>query len=205
MISILNYGAGNANSVIRMVQRAGGQAESIQTVDQLLAAEKLIIPGVGAFDHCISQLVGQGLVESLNEVVIEKNIPVLGICMGMQMMCNGSEEGTLPGLGWIDADVRRFSFQETQNQRIPHMGWNTVSVQQANPLLCLEANGCEPRFYFVHSYHVVCRCAEDVVGTASYGSDFVCAFRKKNIFGVQFHPEKSHRYGLELLKRFVEF
>lgn len=204
MISILDYGAGNANSVIRMIERAGGHAQLIQSSEQLAKAEKLIVPGVGSFDHCISQLIGRGLKEALDHLALEKKIPLLGICMGMQMMCNRSEEGQLPGLSWFNADVRRFTPEETGGQQVPHMGWNSVSIVRENPLLVPDEVRGEERFYFVHSYRVTCHDASDVIGTSSYGQDFVCAFQQDNIFGVQFHPEKSHRFGLGLIQRFVE-
>lgn len=204
MISILDYGAGNANSVIRMIERAGGQAQLIHSPEQLAIAEKLIVPGVGSFDHCITQLNGRGLKEALGNLALERKIPLLGICMGMQMMCNGSEEGELPGLGWFNADVRRFTREETGGRQVPHMGWNTVSIVRENPLLIPDEVRGEERFYFVHSYRVTCHDAGDVIGTSSYGQDFVCAFQRDNIFGVQFHPEKSHRFGLGLIQRFVE-
>lgn len=204
MISVLDYGAGNANSVIRMIERAGGQATLIHLPEQVESAEKLVVPGVGSFDHCVAQLTGRGLKDALNYLALGKKIPLLGICMGMQMMCNGSEEGEIPGLGWIDADVRRFTREETGGRQVPHMGWNTVSVVRENPLLVSDEIRGEERFYFVHSYRVTCHDANDVIGMSSYGQDFVCAFQRDNIFGVQFHPEKSHRFGLGLIQRFVE-
>ena len=204
MISVLNYGAGNANSVVRMVERAGGKAQLVETPSQLLAAEKLIVPGVGAFDRCISQLHERNLKLVLDELALERKIPLLGICMGMQMMCGSSEEGVLPGLGWFDAEVKRFTKEETGGRQIPHMGWNTVTLAKSNPLIVAGNDDCEQRFYFVHSYRVSCCDAEDVIARTAYGAEFVCAIARENLFGVQFHPEKSHRFGLELIRRFVE-
>ncbi|RYG29454.1 MAG: imidazole glycerol phosphate synthase subunit HisH, partial [Chitinophagaceae bacterium] len=133
---------------------------------------------------------------------IGKKIPILGICLGMQLMCNRSDEGSLPGLGWIDAEVLRFSPDQLTNLRVPHMGWNTVDVQKENFLLPLS--DAERRFYFVHSYKVACRDADDIVSITHYGEDFVSAFQRNNLFGVQFHPEKSHRFGMSLFRNFVE-
>lgn len=202
MISVLDYGAGNAASVVRMIGRAGGNAMRIASPDEVLAAKKLVIPGVGAFDHGMSQLAARELLTALNTVALGTRIPVLGICLGMQLMCLTSEEGGLPGLGWIDAEVRRFPISETRDLRVPHMGWNTLRVVRKNPLI--SSDGEEKRFYFVHSYKVTCSDPADPIALTSYGEDFVAAFQRENLFGVQFHPEKSHRFGLELMRSFVE-
>ncbi len=200
-ISVLDYGAGNVNSVIRMIERAGGQARRISSPEEVSESAKLILPGVGAFDYGMSQLHARGLVPALTTIALEKSIPVLGICLGMQLMCTGSEEGTLPGLGWIDAHVRRFSFADNSRLRVPHMGWNTVQVPRTNPLLATDEG--EQRFYFVHSYFVSCNDPGDPIATANYGGKFVAAFQRNNLSGVQFHPEKSHRFGLRLMNAFV--
>lgn len=205
MISVLNYGAGNANSVVRMIERAGGRARLVETPSELLDAEKLIVPGVGAFDRCISQLHERKLKPVLDELALKRKIPLLGICMGMQMMCRSSEEGVLPGLGWFDAEVKRFTKEETGGRQIPHMGWNTVTLAKGNTLITPSADDREQRFYFVHSYRVSCHDAQDILARTAYGEEFVCAIARENLFGVQFHPEKSHRFGLELIRRFVEF
>jgi glutamine amidotransferase len=202
MISVLDYGAGNAGSVVRMLERAGGKTLRIASPDEVLAAQKLVIPGVGAFDHGMTQLAARELLPVLNTVALGTRIPVLGICLGMQLMCRTSEEGQLPGLGWIDAEVRRFPVSETLELRVPHMGWNTLRVVRKNPLL--SSDGEEKRFYFVHSYKVSCNDPADPIALTSYGEDFVAAFQRENLFGVQFHPEKSHRFGMELMRRFVE-
>lgn len=203
MISVLDYGTGNVGSVIRMLERAGGMAHRIATPEEVLAAKKLVIPGVGAFNHGMSQLGTRELQPALNTVALETRIPVLGICLGMQLMCRTSEEGGLPGLGWIDAEVRRFPASETCGLRVPHMGWNTLRVVRENPLV--SSGGGEKRFYFVHSYKVSCNDPADPIALTRYGEDFVAAFQRENLFGVQFHPEKSHRFGMELMRRFVEF
>lgn len=202
MISILDYGAGNVGSVIRMIERAGGNAKRISSPDEVLVAKKLLIPGVGAFDYGMEKLVSRDLVPALNTVALEAGIPVLGICLGMQLMCRSSEEGVLPGLGWIDAEVRHFTASKVVGLRVPHMGWNTLRVVRENPLVSSDAE--EKRFYFVHSYKVACNDPTDPIALTQYGEDFVAAFQRKNIFGVQFHPEKSHRFGMELVRRFVE-
>ena len=203
MISVLDYGAGNVGSVIRMIERAGGTAQRIASAEEVLAARKLVIPGVGAFNHGMAQLSSRELLPALNSSALEARIPVLGICLGMQLMCRSSEEGALPGLGWVDADVVRFPVPETNGLRVPHMGWNTLRVVRENPLL--STDGAEQRFYFVHSYRVSCNDPADPIALTRYGEDFVAAFQRENLFGVQFHPEKSHRFGMELMRRFVEF
>ena len=200
-ISVLDYGAGNVNSVIRMIERAGGNARRISSPEEVSEAAKLILPGVGAFDYGMSQLQARGLIPALATAALEKSVPVLGICLGMQLMCAASEEGEMPGLGWIDAHVRRFSFEDDSRLRVPHMGWNTIQVPRSNPLLPADAG--EQRYYFVHSYFVACHNQEDSIATAHYGEKFVAAFQRGNLFGVQFHPEKSHRFGLQLMNAFA--
>jgi imidazole glycerol-phosphate synthase subunit HisH len=203
MISVLDYGAGNVGSVIRMIERAGGVAQRISSPHEVLVAKKLLIPGVGAFDYGMTKLASLALLPALNAVAREARIPILGICLGMQLMCRSSEEGNLPGLGWIDAEVQQFSAAETRGLRVPHMGWNTLHVVRENPLV-FSGEG-EKRFYFVHSYKVRCNDPADPIALTEYGEDFVSAFQRKNILGVQFHPEKSHRFGMALMRRFVEF
>jgi len=202
MISILDYGAGNTNSVIRMIEKVGGRARRVSSSDDVLASEKLLIPGVGAFDHGMNMLHEKGLVDALNKVALEKKIPVLGICLGMQLMCNRSDEGDRPGLGWIDADVTRFLSATTPSLRVPHMGWNTVSIQKNSQLI--PRTDIENRFYFVHSYKVCCHNASDVLTMTHYGQDFVSSFQRHNLYGVQFHPEKSHSFGMKLFRNFLE-
>lgn len=201
-ISVVDYGAGNVGAVIRMIERAGGIARRVSTATEVQSAEKLILPGVGAFDHGMAQLEDRGLLEPLRHAVLRQGIPALGICLGMQLMCASSEEGDRRGLGWVDAEVVRFRPKEVTGLNVPHMGWNTLDILRENPLLT-DGPG-EQRFYFVHSYYV--RTTDDAlpVATASYGSDFVAAFHQGNIHGVQFHPEKSHRFGLQLMRRFLE-
>lgn len=202
MIFIVNYGLGNLSSVLNMVTKVGGKASIVSDPDILNEANKLILPGVGAFDQGISNLHNSKWIDALNEAVLVRRVPILGICLGMQLMCKSSEEGNLPGLGWINADVKRFQFSKNSNLKIPHMGWNTVNIIKPNPLITLEED--EQRFYFVHSYHVVCNNPQDVLATANHGYDITAAFSHDNIYGVQFHPEKSHRFGMALMKNFIE-
>jgi imidazole glycerol-phosphate synthase subunit HisH len=204
MIAVLDYGVGNVGSVIRMIERAGGAARKITTSEEVRAASKLVIPGVGAFDHGMAHLEQRELLDALHDSALRAGTPVLGICLGMHLMCRGSEEGGRPGLSWVDADVCKFQVPPDSGLRVPHMGWNTVDIVRDNPLLPAQAEG-ESRFYFVHSYHVRCHNGDDAIATTHYGDDFVSAFQRDNLFGVQFHPEKSHRFGMGVMRRFVEY
>jgi imidazole glycerol-phosphate synthase subunit HisH len=201
MIYIVNYGLGNLNSIRNIIKKIGGESKIIDDVRELKDAKKLILPGIGAFDHGMQFLNERGWINDLNEAVLVKKIPVLGICLGMQLMCKGSEEGVLPGLGWFDADVKRFRLAPDSSFKIPHMGWNAVHVKKQNPLI--EDKGEEQRFYFVHSYHVVCNNPADELLSAVHGYEFTAAISHENIYATQFHPEKSHRFGMELLKHFI--
>lgn len=203
MITLVDYGVGNLGSVQNMLRKLG--AESIIASDNatIERATKLILPGVGAFDAGMAQLNASGLRSSLDAAVFERKVPVAGICLGMQLMTDGSEEGQLPGLGWIPARTIRFKPATGEIMKIPHMGWNVVTTAKQSTIV--KSLGNEPRFYFVHSYHVVCEDREDVLLTAQYGSvRFDAAFERQNIIGFQFHPEKSHRFGMTLLKAFLE-
>lgn len=201
MLTIINYGIGNLNSVANMIRHVGGKCRISNNVEEIANAEKLILPGVGAFDRGMEALNESGLAEALSVTVLERGVPILGICLGMQLMTKRSEEGSLPGLGWLDAEVVKFRFSEGSGLKIPHMGWNTLSIQRENPLIRPEKR---QRFYFVHSYHVVCTNELDVTATCGYGYDFVAAFAHNNIFGAQFHPEKSHRFGMAVMRNFLE-
>ena len=200
---IIDYKMGNMGSILNMLKRIGVQAIVSSLPEDILRADKLILPGVGAFDNGMVNLKESGLLSVLSKKVLAKKTPILGICLGMQLLTRRSAEGRLEGLGWIGADTVRFKFdREESTLKIPHMGWNTVMFKPGSILSSgLES---EARFYFVHSYHVVCDREEDVVGTTSHGYEFVSAVQKNNIYGVQFHPEKSHKFGLQLLKNFVE-
>ena len=201
MITIVNYGMGNLGSMVNMFKRIGVKANIEAEPEVIGRAEKLLLPGVGAFDSamtCINSV--PRLREVLDHKALVERVPILGVCLGMQLLTRSSEEGALPGLGWIPGVTSRFPKQE--GLKVPHMGWNVVSVPQANPLLpaCTE----EQRFYFVHSYKVVPDDPTISIGTANHGGEFCAAFQQGNVFGVQFHPEKSHRFGMELMRRFVE-
>jgi len=203
MITIVDYGVGNLGSIINMLKKVGTKAQASSDLDALRQAEKLILPGVGAFDPGMRKLNEAGLVPLLNELVLEKKVPVIGLCLGMQLMTKGSEEGVEAGLGWIDAETVRFKFgPENTRLKIPHMGWNTLDIHRKHPLV--SDLGPESRFYFVHSYHIVCVDEADVVAYTDYGYPLAAIINKNNIMGAQFHPEKSHRYGMQLLKNFVE-
>lgn len=199
---IPDYGCGNLASIVRMVSKVGGEVAITSNASDLACADKIILAGVGAFDHGMAGLRDGGWIDALNEAVLVRRVPVLGICLGMQLMCKSSEEGQLPGLGWVDAEVRRFNLQHDSGLKVPHMGWNTVTVAKANPLISVDQG--EQRFYFVHSYHVICNNPNDTLVIAQHGYDFTAAFGHGNIFGVQFHPEKSHKFGMALMKKFVE-
>lgn len=183
-----------------MVAKCGTQAELATRPEELAAFQKIILPGVGSFDHGMQSLHSAGWTNVLNDAR-ERQVPILGICLGMQLMCRSSEEGQLSGLGWIAADVKRFRFPNNTALKIPHMGWNSLSVTRPNELIKFEEG--EQRFYFVHSYHVECDDSGDVLATAEHGIEFVAAFQHGNVFGVQFHPEKSHQFGMALIKNFL--
>ncbi len=203
MITIVDYGVGNLGSIANMLKKVGTKAESSSDPDVLRKADKLILPGVGAFDAGMRKLRESGLVPVLNELVLEKRIPVLGLCLGMQLMTQKSEEGTEAGLGWFDAETVRFHFPPEQaHLKIPHMGWNTISSLHPHPLFTDFEE--EARFYFVHSYHVVCHDEEITLAETEYGYSFSSILRKDNILGAQFHPEKSHKFGKKLLRNFTE-
>lgn len=204
MITIVDYGMGNLGSVRSMFARIGAESRIVSAPEGLEDAEKLVLPGVGAFDHAMTNLDERGLIPALNRCVLEREVPVLGICLGMQLMTDGSEEGALPGLGWIPGKAIRFHLppEHAENLRLPHMGWNTLLRTQASWLLGEEQP--HERYYFVHSFHVECRESSDVLAQANYGVPFTAALGRGHIQATQFHPEKSHRFGMDLLKRFSE-
>jgi glutamine amidotransferase len=203
MIVIIDYQTGNIGSIANMFKKIGAEALISSQIDDIRRADKLVLPGVGAFDTGVENLRQGNLLDILEEKVIRQKTPILGICLGMQLFSRESEEGQLPGLGWIDAQTVRFRFEpDQQNLKIPHMGWNQVKVWRESPLFSQEEEN--PRFYFVHSYHVVCRDPNNVLATSHYGYEFTSAVIKDNIAGCQFHPEKSHKFGMRLFTNFVE-
>lgn len=200
MITVIDYGAGNIGSVLNMIRHVGGEATVTSDPTGVLAAQKILLPGVGSFDSAMAKLTGLGLVDSLRERAAA-GIPFLGICLGMQLLADESEEGCLAGLGLIPGRVRRFFFEnESAKLKIPHMGWNAVTPVRAHPLV--EGLDEGARFYFVHSYHIVCN-DEDVLLTSTHGYRFVSGIQRGSVMGVQFHPEKSHRFGMQLFRNFV--
>ena len=204
MITIVDYGVGNLASIKNMLKRIGVNAIVSSEESEILSAEKLILPGVGAFDTCAQRLQESGLVAVLNEKVINKKVPILGICVGMQLLTFGSEEGKLPGLGWINGNIIKFRQDMLANDfKIPHMGWADVQLSKPSSLFN-EMTDTEPRFYFVHSYHPVVNQQEDIMAYAEYGYPFIAGIERDNILGVQFHPEKSHKFGMKLLENFVK-
>lgn len=200
MIVVVDYGVGNIASVLNMLKRVGAKAMSSNRPEDIQAAEKLILPGVGAFDAGMEILRASGLVEVLNEQVLQVRKPVMGVCLGSQMLGNGSEEGRKPGLGWIDMDIVRF--EKRDGRKVPHMGWNEVIPTQQHPML--TGIDQQSRFYFVHSYYMLPRDPGNTLLIANYDQQFTAAVVKDNIFGFQFHPEKSHKFGMQLFKNFVE-
>lgn len=201
MIIIIDYGLGNLASVLNMVDRVGGKAKTSNKVSEILMASRLILPGIGSFDHGVAQLHSFGLFVPIQELA-SKGVPILGICLGMQLLSNRSEEGRLKGLALIDAHFKRFSFENTTSLNIPHVGWNRANVVKNNSLI--PNDGTEQRFYFTHSYHAVCSEETDVLAITDYGYPFPSVYCRGNVFGVQFHPEKSHRFGMALIKRFLQ-
>jgi glutamine amidotransferase len=203
MIVIVDYEVGNIGSILNMLKFLNIPAKASRDREVLRAAPKLLLPGVGAFDAGMGLLRKHDLVGLLDECVKERKIPVLGICLGMQLLTRGSEEGSLPGLGWLDAECKRLSKDRdpTGKIKIPHMGWNVVRPTTTDSGLFAGMTG-ESRVYFVHSYHVVCDDPADAAGTTDYFGPFVSSVRREHVFGAQFHPEKSHRFGMRLLQNF---
>lgn len=201
MVGIINYGLGNLGSIQNMLKVIGEKSIISSDIDELNKCDRLILPGVGAFDAGMSRLNESGLTHYIKGVALEEKKPILGICLGMQLLGRKSEEGVLPGLKLIPFDNIRFRLDDT-DLKVPHMGWDVVAFKQDNPLL-KNLEGTQ-RYYFVHSYHAKCDSAENVLMTCDYGYEFACAVVKNNIIGVQFHPEKSHDFGMTLLTNFVK-
>lgn len=203
MISIVDYGVGNIQAFLNLFKRVGVEARRADTPDALSGASRLVLPGVGHFDHAIQRLNDSGLRPKLDELVLGAHVPVVGICVGMQMLAEGSDEGTLPGLNWIPGRVRGFaSLPEALHLPLPHMGWNELK-QCSNSKLFAKGFEDGAHFYFLHSYFFEAEDKQDVVATANYGLDFDAVVSRGHIHGVQCHPEKSHHWGEQLLKNFV--
>jgi imidazole glycerol-phosphate synthase subunit HisH len=202
MIAIVDCGIGNVGSVANMFRKIGVPAVVSGDPVIVAEAEKLVLPGVGAFDHGMTRLRASGLVPILARRVLHDKTPILGICLGLQLFSRDSEEGVCPGLGWLPASTVRFRFSDAEQGllKVPHMGWNTVYPARAEGWPSLSG---QPRFYFVHSYHLACDFPDDVLATARYGYEFAVAVRRENLAGVQFHPEKSHRFGMAVLRDFA--
>ena len=200
-VAIVDYGMGNLHSVKRKLDRIGVHGVLTSDPGDVLAADKLLLPGVGHFGKAMEHLGALGLVEALNEAALVRKTPILGICLGMQLLARHSQEGDVEGLGWIDADVVRFAVEDTLRFKVPHMGWNSVRVARPSPLLDGVTEKTE--FYFVHAYHMVCRDGGDVLCDTDYGYPFTSVVQRENVYGVQFHPEKSHDAGERLLRNFL--
>lgn len=204
MIGLVDYGVGNIQAFLNVFKRLGLEARRVSTIDGFYNIDRLVLPGVGHFDHAMQRLNDSGLRASLEQAVMARQTPIIGICVGMQMLSDGSDEGVLPGLGWVPGRVRSFASQpQSAGLPMPHMGWNTLTP---SPNAKLFLNGFEdtPQFYFLHSFYFDAKDKADVAATAYYGFDFDAVVSRGHIHGVQCHPEKSHHWGEQLLKNFVE-
>lgn len=201
MICVVDYGVGNVRAFMNIYNRLGIPVRAATSPEELSQADRIILPGVGAFDWALRRLNESGMRTMLEQLVLEKRLPVLGVCVGMQMMAKRSEEGELPGFGWFDAEVRRFDESQIQSRtHLPHMGWNDIEPTDCK----LFSDIPEPRYYFLHSYYWHPISGAHTVATTKYGLSFPSAVANENIFGVQFHPEKSHHCGVKLLRNFTE-
>lgn len=202
MIGIIDYGVGNIKAFANIYKSFDMQYKIVKHVDDFKDVTKLILPGVGSFDHAMESLQQSGMREKIDELVLIDKLPVIGICVGMQMLAKSSDEGELSGLGWVDATVKKFDKSKIINAPLPHMGWNSLNIKSSKKIVGnLEI---DPRFYFLHSYYFQCENKEDVLATATYGEEFECVVKHENIYGIQCHPEKSHHNGMQLLKNFGE-
>lgn len=205
MIALINYGLGNIQAFVNVYQRLHIPVTIATSAEEIRKADKLILPGVGHFDHAMQLFNASGMRDAVEQQVLQQQVPILGICVGMQMLANRSDEGSEQGLGWIDGEVKSLqtAIPPLLNLPLPHMGWNDVSPVVANPLFDgFDVN--DSRFYFLHSYYFACANAQHEIASAYYGLNFCCAVNRNNIYGVQFHPEKSHHFGEQLLKNFAE-
>lgn len=203
MITIINYGLGNILAFVNVYNRLNIPVAVAKSADDLRNATRLILPGVGSFDHAMQQLDQSGMRQIVEQLVMEEKMPVLGICVGMQMLAKSSDEGDLSGLGWIDGKVKKFDLSAMPPEtNLPHMGWNDViPVADSGLFKGMERDS---RFYFLHSFYFDCNQQSNVLAVSDYGGNFSCAVRQGNVYGVQFHPEKSHHFGSQLLKNFSE-
>ena len=201
MITVVDYGVGNIGAILNMLDYLGIDAQASGDPDVLARADQLILPGVGAFDRAMSTLRTKKLIEPLSRAVLERKVPVMGVCLGMQLLARSSEEGNEVGLGWIEADVRRITLPVGSPLKVPHIGW--MDVQPVRPSVLFDHCSATERFYFDHSYQVTCDRQEDVSAVIDYGTPLCCAVQAGNVSGVQFHPEKSHRFGMRLLRSFA--
>jgi imidazole glycerol-phosphate synthase subunit HisH len=201
-ITIVDFGMGNLGSIPNMLKRLGATARITSDPTEIAKAGKLILPGVGSFDAAMRNIESRGFIPVLRQKAFDERIPILGLCLGMELLADRSDEGRLPGLGWVPGTVVRFDPTVTDPPlRVPHMGWNTLVTRMDIPLL--RDLGDEARFYFAHSYHFVCDDPMDIAATTMYGSEFTCAVQRDNVMGIQFHPEKSHRFGLRVFANFL--
>ncbi|MEX2375971.1 MAG: imidazole glycerol phosphate synthase subunit HisH [Dehalococcoidia bacterium] len=205
MVGIVDYGVGNLGSIRNMLRRIGTEAELVSTPDHIARATRFILPGVGSFDRAMTRLKESGLIPSLEEAVLRQGRPLLGICLGMQLLTKSSEEGAERGLGWVNAVTRRFRLpdQHRETLRLPNMGWRHVDWGTGHKLT--EDLPPDSRYYFAHTYYVQCESDENVLGRCWYGRDFHAALVSGNVVGTQFHPEKSHRHGMRVLEQFLEY
>lgn len=201
MIVIVDYKTANLGSIVNMFRRIGVPARVAERPQQLEGASRILLPGIGHFDTCARNLRSLGFAQALVEPVLERKLPLLGICVGAQLLTRGSEEGNEAGLGWIAAQTRRFPDLPALDYKVPHMGWNLAEPQQPHALF--EGFAEAPRFYFVHSYYMACDTHESLLARTHHGVDFASAVVSENIAGVQFHPEKSHKFGMQLLRNFA--
>lgn len=203
MVTIVDYKAGNLASIQNMLRKIGVASRISDKAEEILAAGKLILPGVGSFDHGMQQLNGSGLRPALDKAVLENKTPILGICLGVQLFTQGSEEGQEAGLGWVQGRTRKFAFGDNpQELKIPHMGWTEVSFSPDAALF--KGMPADSRFYFVHAYHLELEQPAGEMVSSHYGYPFAAGLQHENIYGVQFHPEKSHKYGMQLLSNFAK-
>ena len=203
MLTIIDYKAGNVRSIQNMLKKIGYKSMISDKIEDIEKADKLILPGVGNFDYGMEQLEKSGLIPVLNKKVLEDKTPILGICLGVQLFTNGSDEGQRKGLCWIDAETVSFNNKKLpEGYKIPHMGWAEIKYNE-NCRLFKNMHELPPRFYFVHSYHLKANNKNDIIASTTYGYEFVAGLKKENIIGIQFHPEKSHKFGMQVLRNFV--